>query len=176
MLICFYALTFCSYNERAMTEKILQKLELENYQVSSLKAATWNLIFSNNCSWGCLTNHGDDLLFGFFRPHMQWYPTFYFPWGLTSSYSLKLFPQLGKTKVFLRAGQIGVLDSQRAGVLDSAAKRIQLRLRTFIAHKDFTLKRAAAISFQAYCRGSFLHMFSCFLSYPIFYNVNLVAF
>nr|GEV28813.1 myosin-15 isoform X1 [Tanacetum cinerariifolium]GEV32066.1 myosin-15 isoform X1 [Tanacetum cinerariifolium] len=81
-----------SYNERAMTEKILQKLKLENYQ-------------------------------------------------------------LGKTKVFLRAGQIGVLDSQRAGVLDSAAKRIQLRLRTFIAHKDFTLKRAAAVSFQAYCRG-----------------------
>nr|KAJ0193022.1 hypothetical protein LSAT_V11C800417510 [Lactuca sativa] len=80
------------YDERAMTEKILQKLKLENYQ-------------------------------------------------------------LGKTKVFLRAGQIGVLDSQRAGVLDSAAKRIQLRMRTFIARKDFTLKRKAAISFQAYCRG-----------------------
>lgn len=55
--------------------------------------------------------------------------------------------------MFLRAGQIGVLDSQRAGVLDSAAKRIQLRMRTFIARKDFTLKRKAAISFQAYCRG-----------------------
>ncbi|XP_071696471.1 myosin-15 [Rutidosis leptorrhynchoides] len=81
-----------SYDGRGMTEKILQKLKLENYQ-------------------------------------------------------------LGKTKVFLRAGQIGVLDSQRAEVLDSAAKRIQLRLRTFIAHKDFTLKRAAAISFQSYCRG-----------------------
>nr|XP_043620465.1 myosin-15 [Erigeron canadensis] len=81
-----------SYDGRAMTEKILQKLNLANYQ-------------------------------------------------------------LGKTKVFLRAGQIGVLDSQRAVVLDSAAKRIQFRLRTFIAHKDFTLKRAAAVSFQAYCRG-----------------------
>ncbi|GKG55415.1 hypothetical protein Tco_0572055, partial [Tanacetum coccineum] len=34
--------------------------------------------------------------------------------------------QLGKSKVFLRAGQIGVLDSECAGVLDSAAKRIQL--------------------------------------------------
>ncbi|GKA38734.1 hypothetical protein Tco_0731285 [Tanacetum coccineum] len=51
------------YNERAMTEKILQKLKLENYE-------------------------------------------------------------LGKSKVFLRAGQIGILDSERAGVLDSAAKRI----------------------------------------------------
>ncbi|KAD5317633.1 hypothetical protein E3N88_17579 [Mikania micrantha] len=81
-----------SYEGRAMTEKILQKLKLENYQ-------------------------------------------------------------LGKNKVFLRAGQIGILDSQRAGVLDYAAKHIQLRLRTFVARKDFTLKRAAAISLQAYCRG-----------------------
>ncbi|GJW97303.1 myosin-15 isoform X1 [Tanacetum coccineum] len=69
---------------------------------------------------------------------------------------------LGKSKVFLRAGQIGILDSERAGVLDSAAKRIQLRLRTLIAHKDFTVKRVAAVSFQAYCGGSFLHIFSCF--------------
>lgn len=66
--------------------------------------------------------------------------------------------QLGKTKVFLRAGQIGILDSQRAVVLDCAAKRIQHRLRTFVAHKDFKLKRAAAISFQAYCRGSSLQI------------------
>ncbi|GJZ25256.1 myosin-15 isoform X1 [Tanacetum coccineum] len=34
--------------------------------------------------------------------------------------------KLGKSKVFLRAGQIGILDSECAGVLDSAAKRIQL--------------------------------------------------
>ncbi|KAL8208635.1 hypothetical protein R6Q57_008047 [Mikania cordata] len=81
-----------SYEGRAMTEKILQKLKLENYQ-------------------------------------------------------------LGKNKVFLRAGQIGILDSQRAGVLDYAVKHIQLRLRTFVARKDFMLKRAAAVSLQAYCRG-----------------------
>ncbi|KAM7507421.1 hypothetical protein LguiA_017874 [Lonicera macranthoides] len=61
--------------------------------------------------------------------------------------------QLGKTKVFLRAGQIGVLDSRRAEVLDSAAKRIQGRLRTFIARRDFISKLAASISLQAYCRG-----------------------
>ena len=66
------------------------------------------------------------------------------------------FFQLGKTKVFLRAGQIGVLDSKRAEVLDSAAKRIQGRFRTFIARKDFVLIRAAAFALQAYCRGSFL--------------------
>ncbi|OMO67020.1 IQ motif, EF-hand binding site [Corchorus capsularis] len=58
-----------------------------------------------------------------------------------------------RTKVFLRAGQIGVLDSRRAEVLDTAAKRIQRRLRTFIAHRNFISTRGAAISLQAYCRG-----------------------
>ncbi|OMO86452.1 IQ motif, EF-hand binding site [Corchorus olitorius] len=60
---------------------------------------------------------------------------------------------LGRTKVFLRAGQIGILDSRRAEVLDTAAKRIQRRLRTFIAHRNFISTRGAAISLQAYCRG-----------------------
>ncbi|GAU26693.1 hypothetical protein TSUD_314700 [Trifolium subterraneum] len=60
---------------------------------------------------------------------------------------------LGRTKVFLRAGQIGVLDSRRAEVLDNAAKCIQCRLRTFIAQRDFISIRAAAVSLQACCRG-----------------------
>ncbi|KAK7383370.1 hypothetical protein VNO78_29047 [Psophocarpus tetragonolobus] len=81
-----------SYDDKAATEKILQKLKLENFQ-------------------------------------------------------------LGRTKVFLRAGQIGILDSRRAEVLDNAAKCIQCRLRTFIAHRDFILARAAAFSLQACCRG-----------------------
>lgn len=55
--------------------------------------------------------------------------------------------------MFLRAGQIGVLDSRRAEVLDNAAKRIQRQLRTFIARKDFVATRAAAFALQAYCRG-----------------------
>ncbi|XP_024022707.1 myosin-15 [Morus notabilis] len=61
--------------------------------------------------------------------------------------------QLGRTKVFLRAGQIGVLDSRRAEVLDSAAKLVQRRLRTFIARRDFISNKAAAFVLQAYCRG-----------------------
>ncbi|KAL1315385.1 hypothetical protein HN51_042153 [Arachis hypogaea] len=61
--------------------------------------------------------------------------------------------QLGRTKVFLRAGQIGILDSRRAEVLDNAAKCIQRRLRTFILHRDFISLRAAAISIQSCCRG-----------------------
>ncbi|TKY58001.1 Myosin-15 protein [Spatholobus suberectus] len=81
-----------SYDDKAATEKILQKLKLENFQ-------------------------------------------------------------LGRTKVFLRAGQIGILDSRRAEVLDNAAKCIQCRLRTFIAHRDFISARAAAFSLQACCRG-----------------------
>lgn len=63
--------------------------------------------------------------------------------------------QLGKTKVFLRAGQIGVLDSRRSEVLDSAAKCIQGRLRTFFARRDFLSYKTAAISLQACCRGQF---------------------
>lgn len=61
--------------------------------------------------------------------------------------------QLGRTKVFLRAGQIGVLDSRRAEVLDNAAKCIQGRLKTFIARRSFVSIRAVALSLQAYCRG-----------------------
>ncbi|RDX75355.1 Myosin-15, partial [Mucuna pruriens] len=61
--------------------------------------------------------------------------------------------QLGRTKVFLRAGQICILDSRRAEVLDNAAKCVQRRLRTFIAHRDFISIRAAALSLQACCRG-----------------------
>ncbi|KAJ4842072.1 hypothetical protein Tsubulata_039966 [Turnera subulata] len=61
--------------------------------------------------------------------------------------------QLGKTKVFLRAGQIGVLDSRRAEVLDSATKHIQRRWRTFIARRNFILTREAAFALQACCRG-----------------------
>lgn len=63
--------------------------------------------------------------------------------------------QLGRTKVFLRAGQIGVLDSKRAEVLDNAAKCIQCQLRTFITRRHFISVRAAAVSLQACCRGLF---------------------
>ncbi|PQP99256.1 myosin-15 [Prunus yedoensis var. nudiflora] len=59
----------------------------------------------------------------------------------------------GRTKVFLRAGQIGVLDSRRADVLDNAVKRIQRQLRTFVARRDFVSTRAAALGLQAFCRG-----------------------
>ncbi|CAM8910154.1 unnamed protein product [Rhodiola kirilowii] len=61
--------------------------------------------------------------------------------------------QLGKNKVFLRAGQVGVLDFRRTEVLDSAAKRIQGRYRTFIGRREFISIRGAAITLQTYCKG-----------------------
>ncbi|CAE6162205.1 unnamed protein product [Arabidopsis arenosa] len=61
--------------------------------------------------------------------------------------------QLGRTKVFLRAGQIGILDSRRTEVLDASARLIQRRLRTFVTQQNFISARASAISIQAYCRG-----------------------
>lgn len=61
--------------------------------------------------------------------------------------------QIGKTKVFLRAGQMAELDARRAEVLSSAAKKIQRRIRTHQAQKRFIVLRKATISLQALCRG-----------------------
>lgn len=63
--------------------------------------------------------------------------------------------QLGRTKVFLRAGQIAILDVHRAEVLDNAARRIQGRFRAFVARKEFVKTKEASVSIQAYCRGCF---------------------
>ncbi|KAG8367188.1 hypothetical protein BUALT_Bualt16G0046600 [Buddleja alternifolia] len=61
--------------------------------------------------------------------------------------------QLGKTKVFLRAGQMAELDARRAEVLGNAARMIQRQIRTYIARKDFILLRQAAIQLQSCWRG-----------------------
>uniref|UniRef100_A0A2P2M2P9 Uncharacterized protein MANES_16G086100 n=1 Tax=Rhizophora mucronata TaxID=61149 RepID=A0A2P2M2P9_RHIMU len=87
--------------------------------------------------------------------------------------------QLGRTKVFLRAGQIGILDSRRAEVLDSAAKCIQRRLRTCIAHWSFIATRRAAFVLQAYCRGLLVfHLMHYYLEMevPVFFldHTNMV--
>ena len=42
----------------------------------------------------------------------------------------KMVLQIGKTKMFLRAGQMAELDARRAEVLSNAAKTIQRRIRT----------------------------------------------
>ncbi|KAM6583545.1 hypothetical protein CsatB_010547 [Cannabis sativa] len=63
--------------------------------------------------------------------------------------------QIGKTKVFLRAGQMAELDAKRAEVLGNAARIIQRQIRTYIARKEFIEFRQAAIKLQSYLRGIF---------------------
>ncbi|MFS7930647.1 putative myosin ATPase [Helianthus anomalus] len=61
--------------------------------------------------------------------------------------------QIGKTKVFLRAGQMADLDAQRAQILNTAAKKIQRKIRTHITRNRFLALRKASISLQSLCRG-----------------------
>ncbi|OIV98373.1 hypothetical protein TanjilG_16700 [Lupinus angustifolius] len=61
--------------------------------------------------------------------------------------------QIGKTKIFLRAGQMAELDSRRAVVLGNAARIIQRQIRTHIARKEFIELRQAAILLQSNLRG-----------------------
>ncbi|XP_044494983.1 myosin-17-like [Mangifera indica] len=61
--------------------------------------------------------------------------------------------QIGKTKVFLRAGQMAELDARRAEVLGNAARTIQRQSRTYIARREFISLRNAAIMLQSYLRG-----------------------
>ncbi|KAK4418367.1 Myosin-11 [Sesamum alatum] len=61
--------------------------------------------------------------------------------------------QSGKTKVFLRAGQMAELDARRALKLSNAAKTIQRKVRTHIARKHFLALQKAAIYMQSACRG-----------------------
>lgn len=80
-----------------------------------------------------------------------------------------LTQQLGKNKVFLRAGQIAVLDSKRAEVLDKAAKLIQAHFRCFIAYRDFIALKRAAINLQCCFRGINLAFLICLCPSCIFF-------
>ncbi|XP_042395964.1 myosin-17-like isoform X3 [Zingiber officinale] len=61
--------------------------------------------------------------------------------------------QLGKSKVFLRAGQMAELDARRAEVLGRAARTIQRQIRTYIARKEFLMLRKTTIHLQSRWRG-----------------------
>jgi len=60
---------------------------------------------------------------------------------------------MGKTKVFLRAGQMAELDARRAEVLAKAAKLIQRQIRTHLTRKEFITLRKATIHIQKIWRG-----------------------
>ncbi|GJM84472.1 hypothetical protein PR202_ga00145 [Eleusine coracana subsp. coracana] len=76
-------------------------------------------------------------------------------------YESDYISQLGRTKVFLRAGQIAVLDSRRAEILDSAARVIQGCLARNILEARRQI--AAAVSVEKYarrwlCRCAYLNL------------------
>ncbi|KAL8159065.1 hypothetical protein V2J09_000602 [Rumex salicifolius] len=61
--------------------------------------------------------------------------------------------QVGKNKIFLRAGQMAELDARRAEKLSNAAKTIQRKTKTFITRRRFHALCNATTSLQAVCRG-----------------------
>ncbi|KAK4273572.1 hypothetical protein QN277_021949 [Acacia crassicarpa] len=75
--------------------------------------------------------------------------------------------QIGKTKVFLRAGQMAELDARRAQVLSNAAKIIQRRIRTHQARNHYLSLRKITIYMQSVCRGR--------LACKLFDNMRKVA-
>ncbi|EES03165.2 hypothetical protein BDA96_03G215100 [Sorghum bicolor] len=62
--------------------------------------------------------------------------------------------QIGKTKVFLRAGQMADLDARRAEVLGRAARIIQRQICTYIARKQFAELKRSAMQLQSFVRGT----------------------
>lgn len=64
-----------------------------------------------------------------------------------------LLLQIGKTKVFLRAGQMAELDARRSEVLGRAASMIQRKVRSYFCRKRYILLQQSAIDIQAMCRG-----------------------
>ncbi|KAK2993355.1 hypothetical protein RJ640_007622, partial [Escallonia rubra] len=61
--------------------------------------------------------------------------------------------QIGKTKVFLRAGQMAELDTRRSEVLGRSACIIQRKVRSYFGRKSYSTLRSSAIQIQALCRG-----------------------
>ncbi|XXG90609.1 hypothetical protein AAC387_Pa12g2336 [Persea americana] len=61
--------------------------------------------------------------------------------------------QIGKTKVFLRAGQMAELDARRSEVLGRSAAIIQRKVRSYFARKTFISLQRSTVQMQAICRG-----------------------
>jgi len=61
--------------------------------------------------------------------------------------------QIGKTKVFLRAGQMAELDACRAEVLGKSASVIQRKVRTFLCRKRYVILQLSAIELQRVVKG-----------------------
>jgi myosin-5 len=69
--------------------------------------------------------------------------------------------QIGKTKVFLRAGQMAELDARRTEVLANAARRIQRQIRTHLTRKEFIALQRSTINVQKLWRGTVVLFLPC---------------
>ena len=88
--------------------------------------------------------------------------------------------QIGKTKVFLRAGQMADLDTRRSEVLGRSASIIQRKVRSYLARRSFILLQRSAIQIQALCRGTNCILHRCglhvsSLMYSVSYKFNLLS-
>ncbi|CAH8389372.1 unnamed protein product [Eruca vesicaria subsp. sativa] len=79
---------------------------------------------------------------------------------LLAKVDLKGF-QIGKTKVFLRAGQMAELDAHRTEALGHSARVIQRKVRTYQSRKKYVVLQSASTVIQAFCRGNTCCMHIC---------------
>eukprot|EP00210_Caulerpa_lentillifera_P001139 g1097.t1 len=63
--------------------------------------------------------------------------------------------QLGLTKIFLRSGQLAVLDKQRTELLNKSATTVQKNVRRWLLRKQYLRIHKATLVIQAYIRGYF---------------------
>ncbi|OMO78429.1 IQ motif, EF-hand binding site [Corchorus capsularis] len=61
--------------------------------------------------------------------------------------------QMGKTKVFLKAGQMAVLDAHKAKILGESAKVVQKHIRSHLGRKRYVCMRRSSIHIQTAWRG-----------------------
>lgn len=94
---------------------------------------------------------------------MPWKPRYAQPCAKAVRYApaLSSSVQVGKTKVFLRAGQLADLDAMRAEKLNSAARVIQRGVRTCLLRRRFLLLRAGAVKAQSLWRGTIEPLILC---------------
>nr|VDD10511.1 unnamed protein product [Brassica rapa] len=71
--------------------------------------------------------------------------------------------QIGKSKVFLRAGQMAELDAHRTKVLGEAAKMIQGQVRTRLTRERYVILRRASVNIQANWRANLARKISRYM-------------
>lgn len=84
--------------------------------------------------------------------------------SLFKSVFLTYYHQIGETKVFLGAGKMAELDSQRAEALSHSAKVIQRHIRRYMARKEYNTLRKSSIHVQSIWRGLQQYITMLFLS------------